>query len=727
MSINNLSEKEEISLDGKLVKRAYKESKQIFGDWTPAASNPSFWFDFTDTSTITHTSNAVSEVKDKSGNGHHLTGSGITKPITNTRQINGLNVLDFDGINDYLNNTTYTRPANPVVRIVVVRFDALGNVHIINSDNTNGRVLFTTDSLNFSVFDSLNVESSVNPIVGDTYMYMGIFDGADSLLRLDGTELVSGDAGSSTATGITIGASFNKNRPLNGVIAEVIEMPYTFNNMMNVEGYLANKYNLKPNLPTDHPYKNSAPRIGKWSPKYLKSDVLNLWLDASDTSTITESGGLVSQWDDKSGNGYNISQSDNAKKPTVSNNEVIFDGLDDYLSVNSRLGLSANPDILIIMIIRPIAGVTDIIASIGSGSRNLMVGKSGEWGWFFSGGNEQYNNVTNGVETIAAFYRPSGGGFGSSKFYQNGTEQTVSSVANPTTSPTDTSEFFVMGTNGALGLFTSSAIKEFIITTDNSDKNRKNIEGYLADKYSLKTSLPTDHIYKVDYPQALEFNPLDVSPTAWWDFSDASTITDVANAVSQVDDKSGNGNNATQGVGANQPLTNTDTINGLNALSFDGLNSFMNFTNIDFLDKSLFFVVENVLNGSNDMLMSGTPNKQIRLSSNDNLSIVAGDNNWLANDGGGSVSSSSSITSSPTILCFEGGSTAKFFINGVQDVNTYNRFDTTPFLLEILGQINSGNYFEGKMGEIIITPILTPLKRQQMFKYLSNKWKLDLV
>ncbi len=42
----------------------------------------------------------------------------------------------------------------------------------------------------------------------------------------------------------------------------------------------------------------------------------NLWLDATDASTITEVSGAISQWDDKSGNNYNVSQSDVTKRPT---------------------------------------------------------------------------------------------------------------------------------------------------------------------------------------------------------------------------------------------------------------------------------------------------------------------------------------------------------------------------------------------------------------------------
>lgn len=42
-----------------------------------------------------------------------------------------------------------------------------------------------------------------------------------------------------------------------------------------------------------------------------------LWLDASDTATITSSGGAVSQWDDKSGGTRHVVQTTAGKKPTT--------------------------------------------------------------------------------------------------------------------------------------------------------------------------------------------------------------------------------------------------------------------------------------------------------------------------------------------------------------------------------------------------------------------------
>lgn len=69
------------------------------------------------------------------------------------------------------------------------------------------------------------------------------------------------------------------------------------------------------------------------------------------------------------------------------------------------------------------------------------------------------------------------------------------------------------------------------------------------------------------------FNPANISGLQLWlDASDAATITQAAGLVSQWNDKSGNGNHATQGTGANQPTTGTRTIGGGNAIAFDGVD-----------------------------------------------------------------------------------------------------------------------------------------------------------
>ena len=57
-----------------------------------------------------------------------------------------------------------------------------------------------------------------------------------------------------------------------------------------------------------------APAGGAFSPESL---TLVAWFDASDTDTITHISGVVSQWADKSGNGYHLTQATEAWRPST--------------------------------------------------------------------------------------------------------------------------------------------------------------------------------------------------------------------------------------------------------------------------------------------------------------------------------------------------------------------------------------------------------------------------
>ena len=67
---------------------------------------------------------------------------------------------------------------------------------------------------------------------------------------------------------------------------------------------------------------------------------LAFWLDANDSSSISESGGVVNEWKDLSGNELHVGQTDTAKRPisgsTTQNglNVLVFDG-DDFLEKSS--------------------------------------------------------------------------------------------------------------------------------------------------------------------------------------------------------------------------------------------------------------------------------------------------------------------------------------------------------------------------------------------------------
>jgi len=101
------------------------------------------------------------------------------------------------------------------------------------------------------------------------------------------------------------------------------------------------------------------------------------------------------------------------------------------------------------------------------------------------------------------------------------------------------------------------------------------------------------------------WTPAEINTFAWYDASDSSTITKNAlNEVSQWNDKSGNGNHATQTTGASQPSTNTSTRNGLNVLDFssDFLVSPININRSTMPDLSIFTVFASKSTTGNDGL-----------------------------------------------------------------------------------------------------------------------------
>jgi len=121
-----------------------------------------------------------------------------------------------------------------------------------------------------------------------------------------------------------------------------------------------------------------------------------LWLDASDTSTITESGGAVSQWNDKSGNGYNFSQGTAAAQPTTGVtlqnglNVLNFDGGDNLLAANASdwKFLHDGTDYIIAVAAR--------ITSNTGGYMGNMEGGSGQTGvYLFKTGTSIFHYVRN--------------------------------------------------------------------------------------------------------------------------------------------------------------------------------------------------------------------------------------------------------------------------------------------------------------------------------------------
>lgn len=86
------------------------------------------------------------------------------------------------------------------------------------------------------------------------------------------------------------------------------------------------------------------------------------WQDSSDAASITSSGGFVSQWSDKSGNGNHAVQATGAYQPQTGlrtlggNNALYFDGANDHLTIPGMAAIGNGDNAAIVVFKAEAAG-----------------------------------------------------------------------------------------------------------------------------------------------------------------------------------------------------------------------------------------------------------------------------------------------------------------------------------------------------------------------------------
>jgi len=249
--------------------------------WTPALAGTALWLDAADPSVITTTSGAVSQLRDKSGFGRHVSQStGANRPGLAT--FNGLNALNLDGANDTLDSATsitsgtYAGPFN--VFYAASRNNAAGGT-ILAERTTNlvaSSSFFKAAAVNYISSDGLDAASN-NTISDSTYDALasggGIVShqhvaGARDNLWLNGQSqpVIAGTASNITgAAGFRIGAREGTTGfRWSGLIGEVVVTlnTLTADDRQRIEGYLAWKWGLRNILVATHRYRNRPPLIG---------------------------------------------------------------------------------------------------------------------------------------------------------------------------------------------------------------------------------------------------------------------------------------------------------------------------------------------------------------------------------------------------------------------------------------------------------------------------------
>ena len=259
------------------------------------------------------------------------------------------------------------------------------------------------------------------------------------------------------------------------------------------------------------PFSASAQESSFFTPTMIPS--LALWFDASDPGTITQSGGTVSEWRDKSSNAYSVIQGTASNRPTYATN--LLNGLPGIqLSVTTYLyqvgssipNFSSSPATTVYM-----------VAKNGSSMTNWNIINT-MWFTGISGATGRYHfsfgyGATNGITLFtnnAAVANPSSYvvplnsnaimGFSSSAtsnfiFYNGSNTAYASSGALP--SANNTTWFIFGDARVTANIVTDENIYEYVgFNTELTRAQQQSVEGYLATKWGLQSSLSNGHPYK---------------------------------------------------------------------------------------------------------------------------------------------------------------------------------------------------------------------------------------
>ena len=291
---------------------------------------------------------------------------------------------------------------------------------------------------------------------------------------------------------------------------------------------------------------------------------LVLWLDGTDpagTGTAPSNGTSVSTWVDKSGNGNNATA--NGTPATYNTNAIVFAGAQNYGTSLSSTLLTQSAFAVISYTGSTIMDIISVRSTGGSAGLQQIINNGSQVITAYGGG-----LVVNGssvpANTIVLYNYTFNSGV-NAFIYLNGTQ-------------TGTSTGSAISGSGTISIgsydnrpdaepFVGNMYELVLFNTVLGTTDRRNVEGYLAQKYGITASLPVGHpgltqtlfsatpllrslagitstIRITSIPYFTTFNPINLGSLALWlDASQDATANGVS--IASLVDRSGNGNSLT--------------------------------------------------------------------------------------------------------------------------------------------------------------------------------------
>ena len=459
-----------------------------------------------------------------------------------------------------------------------------------------------------------------------------------------------------------------------------------------------------------------------------------LWLDAADSSTITGTS-PVTQWRDKSVNNYSMTYTGSPTYRTTAalNNLgcVTFNGTTSFNSGTdtmywSGFSISQPFTVFVVCTKRLSSNVNFSFVLEPSTSSGSVILYGGLQLKMYAGSADQYTNpiltfVANSTYVYSAVF--------------NGASSLLAYAGNATSSlnpGTASWPGLYLGRDWG-GTYDSGDYGEIIFYSGALSTNqRQQVEGYLAQKWGLKSSLPVGHpglgetIYRSDYtkqnvmravPYYVAFSPRQISGCSLWlDAADSSTVTGTS-PITAWTDKSGAGRTVTITSG---PTYGSTFQAGNRTLSFNNNTITTSIASaVGTGDFTLVAVWYQSAAGTNTVLSLGTV-----ASSSQSLGFSGNKYNFYQF---GDVNESAYSTATPSWVVQIGtriGSVKKVYINGnVGTTPSSTSYDASVTTVTI----GKGDNFaiSGEIGEILIyTGTMSDTNRQLLESYLAQKWGL---
>jgi hypothetical protein len=499
----------------------YKAVRPIMRNFQPVdlEGGTLLWLDAADTRTIT--GSPVTQWTDKSGRGSNATtGSGSVVAGT---AINSLNTLRF-GFNNRLYMSNFVMPSSQTSVFYVIR----GITR--NTGGGTGYFILARQADDFSTFSgNEQFFAYQNLAAGRSYIAHLGPGGERNWGNLSTTAFfesvnVIATTGISYASSNGLSLPSVRTDPLSNTVftATTYQISttrsccgdvYTYDlgelvvcdgtvsiaSAQQMEGYLAWKWGVQRSLPTTHPYYRVLPSTPLFTPAQLSG--LVLWMDPTDSTTLTLSGSSVTQWRDKSASGATFTTVNGNPTYTPS----LINGLPGIDLTNaSGFISSATQTLTSSLTMAMILVVKSGIGAWGSffthGSRDLDIAlernsiSAGTTLQFQTANDNSGANLTFTTDQVSLYLGTMT--TGTSRFFERfGGGTTTTTTATNSSTITVGLQTIRIGRSD-VGENCNSFIGEIVYYNRVlSTQERQRVEGYLAWKWGLQLSLPSTHPY----------------------------------------------------------------------------------------------------------------------------------------------------------------------------------------------------------------------------------------